>query len=81
MFHVAACSGNVRFAYQVVRQGPLDLVLPGFILRSIGRMRDNSHLLRRLATLPRLILLSRARQLARRSHLCFGISEDGRERQ
>jgi hypothetical protein len=51
-FHVAASSGNVRIAYQVVGQGPLDLVFLEVHWEDAGY----SHLLRRLAALPRLIL-------------------------
>jgi pimeloyl-ACP methyl ester carboxylesterase len=57
-----ATSGNVRIAYQVVGQGPLDLVfVPGFISNLEVHWEDAgySHLLRRLAAFTRLILLDK----------------------
>jgi pimeloyl-ACP methyl ester carboxylesterase/DNA-binding CsgD family transcriptional regulator len=52
----------VRIAYQVVGQGPLDLVfVPGFISNLEVHWEDPgySHLLRRLSTFTRLILLDK----------------------
>jgi len=57
-----AISGEVRIAYQVVGQGPLDLVfVPGFISNLEIQWEDAgySHLLQRLATFTRLILLDK----------------------
>ena len=57
-----AASGTVRIAYQVVGQGPLDLVfVPGFISNLEVHWEDAgySHLLQRLATFARLILLDK----------------------
>src|ERR1700693_936552 len=57
-----ATSGEARIAYQVVGQGPLDLVfVPGFISNLEVHWEDTgySHLLRRLATFTRLILLDK----------------------
>jgi pimeloyl-ACP methyl ester carboxylesterase/DNA-binding CsgD family transcriptional regulator len=57
-----ARSGEIRIAYQVVGQGPLDVVfVPGFIsnLEVLWEDPDYSHLLRRLATFARLILLDK----------------------
>src|SRR6516165_2627420 len=57
-----ATSGDVRIAYQVVGQGPLDLVfVPGFISNLEVHWEDPgySHLLRRLSTFTRLILLDK----------------------
>jgi pimeloyl-ACP methyl ester carboxylesterase/DNA-binding CsgD family transcriptional regulator len=57
-----ATSGSVRIAYQVVGQGPLDLVfVPGFISNLEVHWEDASysHLLQRLATFARLILLDK----------------------
>src|SRR5205809_1948471 len=57
-----ATSGNIRIAYQVVGQGPLDLVfVPGFISNLEVHWEDAgySHLLRRLAAFTRLILLDK----------------------
>lgn len=57
-----ATSGNVRIAYQVVGQGPLDLVfVPGFISNLEVHWEDAgySHLLQRLAAFTRLILLDK----------------------
>jgi pimeloyl-ACP methyl ester carboxylesterase/DNA-binding CsgD family transcriptional regulator len=53
-----AVSGDVRIAYQVIGQGPIDLVLvPGFISNLDVYWEDPgySHLLRRLAAFTRLI--------------------------
>src|ERR1700730_17879640 len=55
-----AKSGEVRIAYQVVGQGPLDLVfVPGCISNLEVHWEEAafSHLLHRLATFTRLILL------------------------
>ncbi len=57
-----ATSGEARIAYQVVGQGPLDLVfVPGFISNLEVHWEDTgySHLLRRLAAFTRLILLDK----------------------
>jgi pimeloyl-ACP methyl ester carboxylesterase/DNA-binding CsgD family transcriptional regulator len=57
-----AKNGDVRIAYQVVGNGPLDLVyIPGFVsnLEIQGEDAGYSHLLRRLATFSRLILLDK----------------------
>ncbi len=57
-----ANSDGVRIAYQVVGQGPLDLVfVPGFISNLEVHWEDTgfSHLLRRLATFTRLILFDK----------------------
>jgi pimeloyl-ACP methyl ester carboxylesterase/DNA-binding CsgD family transcriptional regulator len=57
-----AASGSVRIAYQVVGQGPLDLIfVPGFISNLEVHWEDAgySHLLRRLAAFTRLILLDK----------------------
>jgi pimeloyl-ACP methyl ester carboxylesterase/DNA-binding CsgD family transcriptional regulator len=57
-----ARNGNVRIAYQVVGQGPLDLVfVPAFISNLEVHWEDEgfSHLLRRLSTFTRLILLDK----------------------
>jgi pimeloyl-ACP methyl ester carboxylesterase/DNA-binding CsgD family transcriptional regulator len=57
-----AKSGEVRIAYQVVGQGPLDLVfVPGCISNLEVHWEDASfsHLLHRLATFTRLILLDK----------------------
>jgi pimeloyl-ACP methyl ester carboxylesterase/DNA-binding CsgD family transcriptional regulator len=57
-----ARSGDVRIAYQVVGQGPLDLVfVPGFISNLEVHWEDAgySHLLRRLSTFTRLILFDK----------------------
>jgi pimeloyl-ACP methyl ester carboxylesterase/DNA-binding CsgD family transcriptional regulator len=57
-----ARSGSVRIAYQVVGQGPLDCVLvPGFISNLEVHWEDEgySHLLHRLSTFTRLILLDK----------------------
>jgi pimeloyl-ACP methyl ester carboxylesterase len=57
-----ATSGEARIAYQVVGQGPLDLVfVPGFISNLEVHWEDAGycHLLRRLATFSRLILLDK----------------------
>jgi pimeloyl-ACP methyl ester carboxylesterase/DNA-binding CsgD family transcriptional regulator len=57
-----ATSGDARIAYQVVGQGPLDLVfVPGFISNLEVHWEDTgySHLLRRLSTFTRLILLDK----------------------
>jgi pimeloyl-ACP methyl ester carboxylesterase/DNA-binding CsgD family transcriptional regulator/class 3 adenylate cyclase len=57
-----ATSGEVRIAYQVVGQGPLDLVfVPGFISNLEIHWEDAgyTHLLQRLATFSRLILLDK----------------------
>jgi pimeloyl-ACP methyl ester carboxylesterase/DNA-binding CsgD family transcriptional regulator len=57
-----ATSGNVRIAYQVVGQGPLDLIfVPGFISNLEVHWEDAgySHLLQRLAAFTRLILLDK----------------------
>jgi pimeloyl-ACP methyl ester carboxylesterase/DNA-binding NarL/FixJ family response regulator len=57
-----AKSGDARIAYQVVGQGPLDLVfVPGFISNLEVHWEDPgySHLLRRLSTFTRLILLDK----------------------
>jgi pimeloyl-ACP methyl ester carboxylesterase/DNA-binding CsgD family transcriptional regulator len=57
-----ATSGNVRIAYQVVGQGPLDLIfVPGFISNLEVHWEDAGygHLLQRLAAFTRLILLDK----------------------
>ena len=57
-----ATSGEARIAYQVVGQGPLDLVfVPGFISNLEVHWEDTgySHLLRRLAAFTRHILLDK----------------------
>jgi pimeloyl-ACP methyl ester carboxylesterase/DNA-binding CsgD family transcriptional regulator len=57
-----AKSGAVRIAYQVVGQGPLDLVfVPGFLSNLEVHWEDEGfcHLLNRLATFTRLILLDK----------------------
>ncbi len=57
-----AKSGAVRIAYQVVGQGPLDLVfVPGFLSNLEVHWEDEGfcHLLHRLATFTRLILLDK----------------------
>jgi pimeloyl-ACP methyl ester carboxylesterase/DNA-binding CsgD family transcriptional regulator len=57
-----ATSGEARIAYQVVGQGPLDLVfVPGFISNLEVHWEDTgySHLLRRLAAFTRLIMLDK----------------------
>jgi pimeloyl-ACP methyl ester carboxylesterase/DNA-binding CsgD family transcriptional regulator len=57
-----ASSGEVRIAYQVVGQGPLDLVfVPGFISNLEVHWEEVgfSHLLRRLSTFTRLILFDK----------------------
>ena len=57
-----AKSGEVQIAYQVVGQGPLDLVfVPGFISNLDVHWEDAgySHLLHRLARFTRLILLDK----------------------
>ena len=57
-----AKSGNVQIAYQVVGQGPLDLVLvPGFLSNLEVHWEDEgfSRLLQRLATFTRLIQLDK----------------------
>lgn len=57
-----AKSGNVQIAYQVVGQGPLDLVLvPGFLSNLEVHWEDEGfrHLLHRLATFTRLIQLDK----------------------
>ena len=57
-----ATSGEARIAYQVVGQGPLDLVfVPGFISNLEVHWEDTgySHLLRRLGAFTRLILLDK----------------------
>jgi len=63
-----ARSGDVRIAYQVVGQGPLDLVfVPGFISNLEVHWEDAgySHLLKRLAMFSRLILLDNEAALPR----------------
>jgi pimeloyl-ACP methyl ester carboxylesterase/DNA-binding CsgD family transcriptional regulator len=57
-----AKSGDVRIAYQTVGHGPIDLVfVPGFISNLEVHWEDAgfSHLLRRLGTFTRLILLDK----------------------
>ena len=57
-----ARSGSVRIAYQVVGQGPLDLVFaPGFISNLEVHWEDEgfSHLLQRLSAFTRLILFDK----------------------
>jgi len=57
-----AKSGEIRIAYQVVGQGPLDIVfVPGFIsnLEVHWEDPDYGHLVRRLATFARVILLDK----------------------
>src|ERR1700724_1615249 len=57
-----ARSGEVRIAYQVVGQGPLDLVfLPGFVSNLEVQWEDAgfSHLMDRLASFTRLILFDK----------------------
>jgi pimeloyl-ACP methyl ester carboxylesterase/DNA-binding CsgD family transcriptional regulator len=57
-----ARSGDVQIAYQVVGQGPIDLVfVPGFLSNLEVHWEDEgfSHLLHRLATFTRLILLDK----------------------
>jgi pimeloyl-ACP methyl ester carboxylesterase/DNA-binding NarL/FixJ family response regulator len=57
-----AKSGGVQIAYQVLGQGPIDLVfVPGFISNLEVHWEDEgyTHLLRRLATFTRLILLDK----------------------
>src|SRR6266699_326891 len=57
-----ARSGEARIAYQVVGQGPLDLVfVPGFISNLEVHWEDAGygHLLHRLAAFTRLILLDK----------------------
>jgi pimeloyl-ACP methyl ester carboxylesterase len=57
-----AKSGDVRIAYQVVGQGPIDLVfVPGFVSNLDIHWEDAgyAHLLRRLSAFTRLILLDK----------------------
>ncbi|MGB0086275.1 MAG: alpha/beta fold hydrolase [Rhodomicrobiaceae bacterium] len=57
-----AKSGNVRIAYQLVGQGPLDLVfVPGFLSNLEVHWEDEGfrHLLHRLAAFTRLILFDK----------------------
>jgi pimeloyl-ACP methyl ester carboxylesterase len=57
-----ASSGEVRIAYQVVGNGPIDLVfVPGFISNLEVHWEDSGyeHLLRRLGAFTRLILLDK----------------------
>jgi pimeloyl-ACP methyl ester carboxylesterase/DNA-binding CsgD family transcriptional regulator len=57
-----ARSGDVRIAYQVVGQGPIDLVfVPGFVSNLDIHWEDPgyAHLLRRLSSFTRLILLDK----------------------
>ena len=57
-----ARSGDVRIAYQVVGQGPIDLVfVPGFVSNLDVHWEDPgyAHLLRRLSAFTRLILLDK----------------------
>lgn len=57
-----ARSGDVRIAYQVVGQGPIDLVfVPGFVSNLDLHWEDPgyAHLLRRLSAFSRLILLDK----------------------
>ena len=57
-----ARSGDIRIAYQVVGNGPLDLVfVPGFISNLEVHWEDPGYdrLLRRLGTFTRLILLDK----------------------
>jgi pimeloyl-ACP methyl ester carboxylesterase/DNA-binding CsgD family transcriptional regulator len=57
-----ARSGDVRIAYQIVGQGPLDVVfVPGFISNLDVQWEDPgfSHLLRRLSSFSRLILFDK----------------------
>jgi pimeloyl-ACP methyl ester carboxylesterase len=57
-----AKSGDVRIAYQVVGQGPIDLVfVPGFMSNLEVHWEDpgHTHLLHRLARFTRLILLDK----------------------
>ncbi len=57
-----AKSGDVRIAYQVVGQGPLDLVfIPGFISNLEVQWEEPgfNHLLKRLSAFARLILLDK----------------------
>ncbi|HEY6022944.1 MAG TPA: alpha/beta hydrolase [Pseudolabrys sp.] len=57
-----AKSGDIRIAYQVVGNGPLDLVfVPGFISNLDAHWEDPgfSHLMTRLASFTRLIMLDK----------------------
>src|ERR1700693_906233 len=57
-----ARSGDVRIAYQVVGNGPIDLVfVPGFTPTRVthGEAPASPHLLRRLSASARLILLDK----------------------
>ena len=57
-----AKSGDIRIAYQVVGNGPLDLVfVPGFISNLDAHWEDPgfSHLMTRLGSFTRLIMLDK----------------------
>jgi pimeloyl-ACP methyl ester carboxylesterase len=57
-----AKSGDIRIAYQIVGNGPLDLIfVPGFISNLDAHWEDPgfSHLMTRLGSFTRLIMLDK----------------------